>query len=639
MRQYWVNRPRREIQPEEILMDSMARATSLTPARLELPLNRVYIGLALAGIVCFFAAAAGIVLYYQTGKNAYYTRRADENSLRSVLLQAPRGIITDRYGNVVADNKTTYDIVVVSEELPKTPQERAGEANAFASLMKTDASSTVAELDRGATINGIVLAHDIGTDEALVFKAREDQFPGMKLVGTFQRVYPYGAALSHVIGYVGSEPQSAGSAGKAITQDVLIGKTGIEAQYDKELQGKVGELLYRVNAQQNIITDQQTSYYEQGNNVRLTLDAPLQQKIYDTLLPLADKYGGGAVGIAMDPENGDVLALTSVPGFDPEVLSSGISQKQYDALMNSPQRPFFNRTVSGLYSPGSTIKPFIALAALDEHTIDPNTVIDDTKGYITVPNPFDPSRPQIFHDWKAHGFVDMVQAIGDSCDTYFYTVGGGYGDVQGLGVGRITEYLQKFLWDQKTGIDIPGEQTGFLPTVSWKQQTKHDAWRIGDTYNYSIGQGYVLTTPIDLIATHAAIANGGTVWQPHLLSSITDPITHSFLKQDEPRQLGTFPLVPGAIDIVHQGMRYTVTNGSAHVMADLPFPVAGKTGSVQISSSLVNTNALFVAFMPYDHPKISLLILVESGGGGTATAVPAAREILSWYAQNRLLGQ
>ena len=639
MRQYSVNRPRHEIQPEEILMDSMARTASLSPARLESPLNRLYVGLALAGIICFFAGASGIALYYQLGKNAYYAQRANENSLRSVLLQAPRGVITDRYGNILADNKTTYDIVLVSEELPKALGERMSEAASFASLMKADASSTAALFNRAVSTNGIVLAHDVGTDEALVFKARESEFPGMKLVGTFQRVYPFGAALSHVVGYVALQSQQASSTGKTIVQNGLVGKSGIEAQYDGDLQGKTGELLYQVNAKQNIIADQQTAYYEQGDNVQLTLDAPLQQEIYNTLLPLANKYGGGAVGIALDPQNGDVLALTSVPGFDPEQMSSGITQKQYAALMSSPQKPFFSRATSGIYSPGSTIKPFIALAALDEHTIDPSTTIDDTKGYISVPNPYDASRPQIFHDWKAHGFVDMVQAIGDSCDTYFYTVGGGYGNVQGLGVGRITEYLQKFFWERKTGIDIPGEQSGFLPTASWKEQAKHDPWRIGDTYNYSIGQGYVLTTPIDLIAAHAAIANGGTMWQPHLLSSISDPLTHFLINKNEPRQLGTLPQVPGAMDIIHEGMRYTVTNGSAHSMADLPFAVAGKTGSVQTSSSLVNTNALFVAFMPYDHPKISLLILVESGGGGTATAVPAAREILSWYAQNRLLRQ
>ncbi len=637
MRSYSIRRPRHEIHPEEVLLDSMANRNPFGPARLESPLNKLYIAVSFGGMILFFVGMLGIVLYNQSTKQEYFSRQASENSLRSVLLQAPRGIITDRYGEVLADNKAVYDIVLVSEELPKEKDARGQEAKLFAATMGTNSDEIARQIEQATRTNGIVALRAINTDQALVFRAREAEFPGMKLIGKYERVYPYGEALSHVVGYVGSRASDGQATGKTITENSMTGKTGIEAQYDEALRGKTGELLYQINAQQNVVADQQTQYSEQGDTVQLTIDAALQKKIYDTLLPLTKKYGGGAVGIALDPANGSVLALASVPGFDSEAMSAGLTQKQYDALIQSNQKPFFNRAITGLYSPGSTIKPFIALAALDENIIDPEQKVDASLGYISVPNPYDPSRPFIYRDWKPQGFVNMKEAIGNSSDVYFYTIGGGYGSIKGLGVERITAYLKKFFWGEKTGIDLGGENQGFLPTAQWKEQNRNDIWRVGDTYNYSIGQGYVLTTPINLALTHAAIANGGTVWKPYLVSLITDPLTRLTVRKTNPQALGTFAASSGAFDIVRQGMRLTVTNGSARSMADLPFAVAGKTGSVQTSASLVNTNALFIAFMPYENPKISLLILVESGGGGSATAVPAAREILAWYSQNRLL--
>ena len=637
MRSYFIKRPRYEIQPEEILLDTFSKTSGTQSHKLEFPIQRKAVMLLVTLGTLFLAGSGLFALYQQTFRHAKFAAQAQENTLRNVMLQAPRGKIIDRYGTTLADNAARYSLVVISEELPRSQEERSQEAGTLAKLFNRDQNEIAHALEKGVVTNGVTIYENLSLDQALVFRAREQAFPGIRIVGTFQRTYPFGASASHTVGYTATVQSQSDQKGIAFASRTMLGKTGIEQTYNTALEGKSGFITYEVNARQDILNQQPTTHYETGNTIQVTVDAELQQYIYTALANQTRDKKGGAIGIALDPNNGDVLALVSVPGFDAQKLSSGMPTQEFQQLVNDPRKPFFNRAVQGEYSPGSTIKPFLALAALTQKIISPNKLVDDTTGQIIVQNPYDVNRPYIYHDWKVCGWVDMRAAIAQSCDVYFYTIGGGYGSIKGLGVDSMKKYLQDFLWQRKTNIDIAGEQIGFIPDPQWKEQTKRDIWRIGDTYNMSIGQGYVRTTAIQLATTYMAFVNNGIVYQPHILKRIVNPETNTTIQNAAPEILGTFPVSRDDLQIVREGMRGTVTTGSAAArLAGLPFTLAGKTGSVQTSSNLENTNALFVSFMPYENPKILLLVLVESGGEGSASAVPVSRDILEWYWYNRL---
>jgi len=365
----------------------------------------------------------------------------------------------------------------------------------------------------------------------------------------------------------------------------------------------------------------------------LTVDKEFQEYLYNRLRNQVNSLGGerGALAIAIDSESGAVLALVSYPGFNANSFSTGISQDDFNALVKAKTKPLFNRTITGLYSPGSTIKPLMAAAALEEGIIDPNKKIE-THGSISIPNPYDPEHPSIFPDWKNHGYVNMFDAIARSSNVYFYTIGGGFGDIAGLGINRIGTYLKKFGFDQLSGIDLTNEDFGSIPTPENK---KGDIWRIGDTYHVSIGQGDLLVTPIRLLIDLNSLVNGGKIMKPYLLASVSDPDGKT-IKENKPEALLENFLKPETAATIKKAMIQTVTSpsGTGYVLNDLPFTVGGKSGTAQIEAN-TKVNALFFAFAPTDHPKISLLVLVENAKEGALNAIPVVKDSLLWYYQNR----
>jgi len=412
---------------------------------------------------------------------------------------------------------------------------------------------------------------------------------------------------------------------------VKIGKAGLESFYEDNLRGQDGEIKVLRNAYMEILGQSVVKEPVVGNNLYLTIDADLQEYSYKTLARQIDSLGKqrGGVAIVSDPQSGEILSLVSYPGYDINSLSKGITQKEFETLINSKVTPLFNRTVSGLYNPGSTIKPIIAIAALEENIIDPFKKIE-THGYITIPNPYFPDRPSIFVDWRNNGVVNMQDAIARSSNVYFYIIGGGYENFVGLGIERIRNYLEKFQFNLVTGIDLPAEKVSNIPDEKSK-----NPWRIGDTYNVSIGQGDLLTTPIRLITSLNVMVNGGKILRPHLLDHIADNNQRTIFKNEIQVAKDNF-LDPKNIEIVKEGMRKTVTSplGTAHTLIDLPFSVGGKSGSAQTSGN-TKTNALFYAFAPYDDPQISVLILIEDVPEGSLNAIPVAKDILMWYYKNR----
>lgn len=329
----------------------------------------------------------------------------------------------------------------------------------------------------------------------------------------------------------------------------------------------------------------------------------------------------------MDPRNGGVLAFVSIPGFDANIFSGKIDSKNYNRLLQDENRPMLNRIFGGLYPPGSTIKPFVASSALDAGIIDENTTI------LTPPEI--KIGEWIFPDWKAHGSADVKKAIAESNNIFFYALGGGYDKIQGLGSDLLKKYLTRFGFGEVTGIDIPGEQAGLVPDRAWRKKVKNDNWYIGDTYHMAIGQGDMLVTPLEIATATAAIANGGTLYEPRVAKEIVSAETGETIQKIASKIKKKEIINGDALRIVRDGMRMTITSGSGYSTFgnDFPIEVAGKTGTAQFGSE-GKTHAWFTSFAPFNDPKIAVSVFVEAGGEGYQYAAPVAKTAYEWYAQN-----
>ena len=327
----------------------------------------------------------------------------------------------------------------------------------------------------------------------------------------------------------------------------------------------------------------------------------------------------------MDPRTGAVLALVSFPSYDDNLFSQGISITDYSKIANDSSQPLFNRAISAQYPTGSTIKPFEASAALQENLISPTKLINDL-GYIEIHSKYDPSIVYRFTGVTPHGLVDMRKALAVSSNIYFYTVGGGYGDQQGLGPTRIKKYLELFGWGNKTGIDLPGEFGGFIPTPDWKQQKKKEAWWDGDTYNLSIGQSDLMVTPLQVASAYCAIANGGTLYKPQIVNKVIDG------QEFKPEIIRQSFIDSANLQIIREGMRDAVQKpyGGSAILNDLLVPVASKTGTAETSSAGY-FNTWTSAFAPYDNPEIVLTVTIEEVQGLRSATLPVAHDILQWY--------
>ncbi|MFH1460848.1 MAG: penicillin-binding transpeptidase domain-containing protein, partial [Patescibacteria group bacterium] len=372
-----------------------------------------------------------------------------------------------------------------------------------------------------------------------------------------------------------------------------------------------------------------------GQGLMLHLDRGLQEKLYQSLDQALKKLRASgestrkAAALAINPKDGGIRALVSLPSFDNNLFAQGISQEELIVLKNDPNEPFLNRALAGQYPSGSIIKPLIAAAALEEKAVKPNQTID-CQGGLAIANEYNPEIIYHFPDWKAHGLTDIIKAIAESCNVFFYTIGGGYGKIDGLGINKIKEYLQDFGLGQTTGIDLPYEQIGLIPDPDWKAKAKEgEPWYLGDTYHLAIGQGDILVTPLQMALAISAIANNGTLYQPQVVDKIIDQ-DKDLIKDVFPQKVRENFIDLSNLKIVQQGMRQAVLTGSARALASLPVTAAGKTGTAQFGNQ-DKTHAWFVGYAPYQEPEIVIVVLIEAGGGGDQTAVPVAKEVLEWY--------
>ncbi|HOD96645.1 MAG TPA: penicillin-binding protein 2 [Candidatus Paceibacterota bacterium] len=575
--------------------------------------------------------ALGLVGYLNFAKGDEYQQIAQKNALKSIPIIADRGLIFDNHNRVLVYNQEVFDLVFFPAYLPVDKIEREKILKKIEEKPEIAAAINKENLEEDDPLESIILQSNLSREEAIRWESYFAGYSAVQVIRQNLRQYTSPLAFSHILGYVGRVSAEDIQKNPLYSNFVKIGKAGLESFYEDNLRGQDGEIKVLRNAYMEILGQSVVKEPVAGNNLYLTIDADLQEYSYKTLARQIDNLGKerGGVVIVSDPQSGEILSLVSYPGYDINSLSKGITQKEFETLINSKVTPLFNRTVSGLYNPGSTIKPIIAIAALEENIIDPFKKIE-THGYITIPNPYFPDRPSIFVDWRNNGVVNMQDAIARSSNVYFYIIGGGYEDFVGLGIERIRNYLEKFQFNLVTGIDLPAEKVSNIPDEKSK-----NPWRIGDTYNVSIGQGDLLTTPIRLITSLNVMINGGKILRPYLLDHIADNNQRTIFQNEIQVAKDNF-LNSKNIEIVKEGMRKTVTSplGTAHTLIDLPFSVGGKSGSAQTSGN-TKTNALFYAFAPYDDPQISVLILIEDVPEGSLNAIPVAKDILMWYYKNR----
>jgi penicillin-binding protein 2 len=606
--------------------DAVLTVTEEDAARLEWPLSKGWFRSIWWLSFLVLAVLAGRVFVLNTVQGEKYQGMSERNSLRMLTIPAPRGIIYDRTGQALVQNIPTLDLAVVPSDLPREDGDRVRERELLRSIIDIDQEVVSSVFGaKGNTASPVLLKSRLTQEEMLIFLSRQADFPGVVLMRSAEREYRDGTIFSHLIGYEGKIRQQELDDYPEYGLSDMIGKEGIEKSYESFLRGKNGADRVEVDALGKIKKELGSVQPVPGNDIILHIDAELQKKIFDSLSMLLEtKNLKRAAAVAMNPETGGVLALVSLPSYDNNLFSGGIDQKHYEELLTDDARPLFNRAVSGEYPPGSTIKPVVAAAALAEGVVNEHTEIE-SRGGISIGKFF-------FGDWKAHGFTDIRRAIAVSSDVYFYSVGGGYGSVPGLGMRRMKAYEEFFGYGKKTGIDIPGEADGFLPDPDWKQRRFGERWYIGDDYHAAIGQGFVTATPLQILNSIATIGNGGILREPRLVSHIRDasgklsPVESPVVRRDF--------VDANILRIVREGMRETVTEGTAQPLKDLPVAVAGKTGTAQFGTGK-DTHGWFVSFAPYEKPEIALIVLVEGQGEEGYNAVPVTKEVYQWYFGDR----
>jgi penicillin-binding protein 2 len=636
-------------------------------------------------LVTAFAVLVIQLWQLQMIRGEYYQQAADVNRFRLEQNPAPRGVIYDRRGHLLARNKPQITVSIVPAYLPEDPAERRtlllelGDmlqipmtSPDHTALAKSRAQRTLAgdpDLDRGileileeaeiAPYRPAPLKTGVPREVALVLEEQHLDWPGV-LVGVEPvREYLHGPLTSHLLGYVGPIPESQADEYQAMGYEPLrntVGLSGVEYTFEEELRGIDGQKLVEVDvAGREVQTVGEPKTVIPGNNLNLTLDLGLQEVVEETLRKqLRTVYSKQGVVVALDPRTGEVLSIVSLPSYDNNEFTGGISRTALKELQEDRDRPLVNHAVSGMFPPGSTFKILVAAGALEEKTITTRSRYF-CGGIMWLPNRFypeDPSLAQPFYCWihhdyhGQHGSVGVISGLGQSCDIFFYQVGGGYPNrFEGLGEERIGYYAELFGFGARTEIDLPGEAPGLVPTVKWKRVNYGESWTTGDTYNMSIGQGFVLATPLQLANATAAIANGGTLYRPQLVREITDGEGH-IISAFAPDVIREVPVSPKTLDIVQQGMRSAVAGPGATAWAlDVPgVAVAGKTGTAEYfidrnkdgipdrdREGNLPTHAWFTAYAPYKNPEIVVTVFVFGGGEGSATAVPIAGEILNYY--------
>ena len=582
-----------------------------------------------------------------------YRSMAARNRFRLVSTRAPRGVIYDRKGRILVRNIPSFTVSIVPADLPP---EMEGQVFArLSALLDLPVSgednprpgiAEMVERGRSTPFSPVPIKRNVTQEAAFIIEEEHLELPGVKVEVEPIRQYTTGPLTAHVIGYVGYIPREwvEDYVKRGYDPNDKVGLTGVELALEDQLHGTKGQKHIEVDAAgREVRTLGYPLEPKPGNNLILTIDLDLQRAVEAALRKGMEGVGSeSGVAIAMNPQSGEILALVSLPSYDNNLFASGISPEDYARLSSDPHRPLVNHAISGQYPPGSAIKPMLAAAALEEGVIDRRTKIV-CQGTLLLPNKYFPDNPELaqpFRCWiekygRGHGPLDVVEAIAHSCDIFFYQVGGGFEDFEGLGLERLAEYARLFGLGEETGIDLAGESVGLVPSKQWKRLNYHESWTTGDTYNVSIGQGFILVTPLQMLNLTAAIANGGTLYRPQIVYQVVDA-EGRVMWPFSPQVIRRIPVSEENLAIVREGMQAAVDWGTARRAKLEGVTVAGKTGTAEYpgprdEEGNLPTHAWFIAFAPVEDPQIALVVFIEGGGSGAEIAVPVAAEILRYY--------
>ncbi len=609
--------------------DTILTASRRDVAHMEFGLSKRWLSIAFSIIVFGVAVLMMRVVYLSVVKGNKYQQIAQSNSMRSAVIPAPRGQIFDVNGQELVINVPQVDLVLITDLVPRNEIEYEEFAQKLALATDLTIDNVKEQISQARRLQGVayILREELSPDEIFEIVQILDNVPGVQLVTTARRQYLDSNIFAHILGYTGKINQEQLDNDDTYYITDYTGSTGIEKQYETVMRGIHGYKTRSVDALGRAQKVVNIRLPEPGNDLYLNIDAELQKKLSDLLVQYAQKADSkkGAV-VAIDPRDGSVRALVSIPSYDNNLFTGGVSKQNYERLISDENKPLFNRAVNGAYAPGSTVKPWIAGAALTEGVVNADTTVLST-GAINV------GRWK-FRDWRVNGLADARRAIAVSHDIYFYAVGGGYGDIRGMGIDTMKKYYELFGMGAKTGIDMPSEARGFIPSKQWKQDKFGERWSIGNDYHASIGQGYITATPLQIAVATAAVANGGTLWRPRVAAYQRDKLGNIKSFPSEKIQDNLFS--PEIAQIIREGTRMTVTEGTAQMLKNLPIEVAGKTGTAQFGGS-ERTHSWFASYAPYDNPELVIVILVEGQSKKTSSAtVPVAYDVWKWYAENRV---
>jgi penicillin-binding protein 2 len=565
-------------------------------------------------------------------------RSAEKQRIRPRVLDASRGAITDINGALLAKNVPSFALAVYPSELPKKKSEREEVYKKISAVSGLSVEAIASEVEKNdlSSLDEVDLKVNLSHDEALLMEQDVAGIAGTFVAIKSIRQYTSDFSLSHLLGYTyGVSKDDLKNFRDQYYQSDRIGKIGIEAEYEKYLKGDHGVEQIEVDSRGNIVrvlANDENKQPVPGDEVVLNIDLDLQKRVtevvqsgIDSAKQLTGNNVTGGVGIVMDIKTGGILAMVSLPSYNNNLFASKISNDDYKKLIDDTSYPMFNRAIAGVYPPGSISKIIMASAGLQEGTISQNTAFD-TPAAIKIGD-------YTFPDNKDHGVTDIKRAIAESNNIFFYSIGGGYDKIQGIGIDKIKKYWELFGLGKPSGIDIPGEASGLLPDAAWKKKVKNEPWYIGDTYHVSIGQGDLLVNPLQMIRATAVIASGGKLLVPQLVNRIVGPdgkVVQAFQTKIERENF----INPNILSIIASGMRMTVTDGTCTSLNSLPFAVAGKTGTAQFDNN-AQAHAWFEGYAPYNNPEIAVLTMVEGGGSSSAVATPMAGQILDYYFANK----
>jgi penicillin-binding protein 2 len=621
---------------------------------------------ALLGLIIlgFFAAFTRRLWQFQFVRGQEYREEAEEQSTKLITVPASRGIIYDRTGEHLVRNVPSFRIAVVPAYLPDDEEQAKGVLVRLAVLLGVPYTTADTQGEGDETVLGIremieevpyvapyrpiVIERNVEREKALLVAQEVTTLPGVSVAVESVRDYPYGALLSQILGYLLPIPEEAEQAYREEGYDPAtdrIGTAGIEATYEDHLRGHKGEQIVEEDVLGRVLrVIEERAAPVPGDNVTLTIDLDLQRAVAQALrLGLEEASSPRGVAIAMNPQTGEILAMASLPTYDNNIFVQGVSQRDWERWQDV-HRPLINHAISDAVPPGSVFKIVMASAALQEGVLTTRTRLD-CPGRIVVPNkyyPNDPGQAQPFYCWNeaGHGSLDVVGGIAHSCDVFFYKTGGGFEetDFEGLGVERIATYARLFGLGEPSGVQLPAESGGLVPSSDWKRHTYGESWSTGDTYNVSIGQGFLEVTPLQMLNAVNVVANGGTLFRPRIVHHVTnteDETTQAF----KPEIIRSIPVDDEYLSLVREGMEGAVAYGTAARRGQVEgVRIGGKTGTAQFCDDIMcgvgfeqPEHAWFAAFAPVEEPEISVIVFLYNGGEGSTTAVPVAQEILAYY--------